>query len=503
MRRVSPFADPAWARASDNLAQLIAGDPGGKAQYQSALTNIQSKQQEDRFSREDRGYFSEAADALMLGDPQSAYTSSMRTGNAGVMNAMPGFVQGNAGARFAGGEIDENQMRAFMGGAGNAGGVDTALSTGRADQVSARNAQESYRQAAGVQGIRNRSTLEGAAVQDAGSALSDPDMVRQLSLALGADGLNPENVLANSMMTGGTGIEDGIRMADPLSTDQYTAQQAAAEGLTADGTERLGENLSIDQLVARLAAAEGLTADGTERLGENLSTDQYTAQQAAAEGLTADGTERLGENLSIDQVLAGKYQGGDVSLAELGRYRYGKGMDAAGGGGGGGGPGEVGPMDLEDLKRLQDMEAAFEEQAILQLTDMGAPTLENGSGKSVIDASLAPQLIPSIIKEARDQYEADWQSNQVPGPTADYVRRAIQTLEVQAQRGESPFFGRNTPDQLSYNGAGQTNAPGNGADQSVSIGGRQIPMSRIEETARNRNMSVEEVIAALRAKTGG
>jgi hypothetical protein len=475
MRRVSPFADPAWARASDNLAQLIAGDPGGKAEYQSALTNIQSKQQEDRFSREDRSYFNEASDALEL-NPQRAYSAVMRTGNAGVMNAMPDFVQGNAGARFAGGEIDENQMRAFMGGAGNAGGVDTALSTGRADQVSARNAQEDYRQAVGVQGVKNRATLEGASVQDAGSALSDPDMVRQLSLALGADGLNPENVLANSMMTGGTGIEDGIRMADPLSTDQYTAQQAAAEGLTADGTERLGENLSIDQLVARLAAAEGLTADGTERLGENLS---------------------------IDQVLAGKYQGGDVSLAELGRYRYGKGMDAAGGGGGGGGPGEVGPMDLEDLKRLQDMEAAFEEQAILQLTDMGAPTLENGSGKSVIDASLAPQLIPSIIKEARDQYEADWQSNQVPGPTADYVRRAIQTLEVQAQRGESPFFGRNTPDQLSYNGAGQTNAPGNGADQSVSIGGRQIPMSRIEETARNRNMSVEEVIAALRAKTGG
>ena len=80
MRRVSPFADPTWARASDNLAQLIAGDPEGKAQYQAALTNIKSKQQEDRFSRENRGYFNEAADSLMLGDPQGAYTSILRTG---------------------------------------------------------------------------------------------------------------------------------------------------------------------------------------------------------------------------------------------------------------------------------------------------------------------------------------------------------------------------------------------------------------------------------------
>ena len=159
-------------------------------------------------------------------------------------------------------------------------------------------------------------------------------------------------------------------------------------------------------------------------------------------------------------------------------------------------------MDVVDIKRLQEMETAFENQAILQLTDMGAPLAENGSGDQAIDASLAPDLIPAIIKRSRELYDADWQAGRVPGPTADYVRDAIQALEVQAKPAESPWFSRNTPGELSYNGSGQTNAPGNGADQSVSIGGRQIPMSRIEETARNRNMSVEQVIATLKAKTG-
>lgn len=410
MRRSSPFADPAWAQASENMARIIAGNPEGKAEYEAALTQVKSQQQADRFARQANRSINSAADAIELGDPQRVVADLVRSGdNYGDIG---GVLQAFGGARRADGEITSDQLRAYMAGAGNAGDADTALTYSEQNQISRRNAAESQRESVATQAMRNRGTLEGAAVQDTPAGLlQDPEVVRSLATALNAYQMDPENVVAGDMMTGSVGREEGVRMVDPLSADESLAT-ALSDDPAALANHRYGRGPNAP-----------------------VTTDEYTAQQAAAEGLSADETERLGENLSIDEALSQDYQTGGLTIGDIGKYRYGHGwpndLDTGGGSGSGNGSGEEGGYDMLDQTRISSLQGELDGAISNYLVDRGAPVTEDSDGDPILDyGAIPPELVPSVKKMAADAMQRDFDARRGMAPAEHYVQEAARTLGV-------------------------------------------------------------------------
>ena len=448
MRRSNPFGDPAWAQASQNLAKIIAGNPEGKAQYEAALTDIKSTQQADRFNRENRAFNDSAASALENDNPAAAYAQVMRTGDDGVMSALPGFAQGWGGARMMDGGIDAGQQRALISGA-NAGDLDadTALTFGEGNQISERDAQESIAEALLVQDSKNT------------------------------------NAVRTTQM-------DNANARDIAETELAGTLEGLLAGQVQGGERTIGDAYQIQ---------------------DRPTTDEYTAMQAGNEGLGADETARLGESLDIGEVLANDYQMGNLSIQDLGKYRYGHGWpnDLDGGGSGSGG-GDGGPMDVMDVKRNEELYGILEEQALIQLKDMGAPTVEGPDGNVGVDTSLAADLVPTAVKRARDMYISDWEANRAPLPMAAYMQSALKGMNVQAQQAEDNYdwLPNGSPDvaaALTWDGQGQgqDEPPAQtGSAETVIINGEATPMSEVEATAKKHGISVEEVMQRLGAKPG-
>ena len=470
MRRVSPFSDPTFARASENLAQIIAGNPERRAALEASLTDARATQQKSRFQRENERQRNSAGDAAFLGDQNRLAADLIRSGAA--PSGIGSVIQAIGGIGLANGEFTEDQQLAFMSGAGNAGGPDTALSTGRADGISARNAKESLAEVLSERRLINTNnlavadrdnrgalrrtqaeingTLEGAAVNATpADQLGDPEVVRELASALDANNLTPETVLAEAMRTGRIGTEQGVRIGDPLSTDELQAQRASVEGRSADEIARLGENLSADETLASVLGGD------PDRLSD-LRFDN---------GPNADARENAGD--------------------------------------GAGGPEPVDPLDVT---RIRETQRQLTDAASNFLVDAGAPTTKNSDGDLAFDFRSKPELVPQAVELAFDAQEADRLAGRAPAPPEVYVREAMRTLGVEVNDGvDQGLFGVFDEDPTVSIGNAidpppEQNSGGDGG--TITIGNQTVSRSDIQDTARKWGISEQEVVRLLQQRLG-
>ncbi|MFW5947472.1 MAG: hypothetical protein ACOCUW_03170 [Gemmatimonadota bacterium] len=285
-RQTNPYRnEEAWAKAAENLGKMMAGpDQTDVAQAEALTAETMSTLQEDRINRRRERALKDAADVYgreMGGDPYAGASTvfdpeSLQGQTPGVIPTQEGSTGGasdvfgemganlirageldnvgevqraQAGRSLAAGEIDPDQMRAFMAGAGQEPGPDMALSGGRADMVSARNAQED-RQEAAAQGRANNpvGTLYADLVRQGDQGRADQ---------VGATGLG------NAPDPLDTALLDAVR-----SGDEGTARQIATYGLGNDvpGPEGGGRAESAEEVFVN-AVNEG-DWDTAERVAD-------------------------------------------------------------------------------------------------------------------------------------------------------------------------------------------------------------------------------------------
>lgn len=275
MRRTNYFSDPALARASDNLAQIVAGNPEGDAAFRSALSRAKLNEQEGRFARENRGFVGSAATAFGDGNKLKGFQDILRTGDASLINTLGNYSRAYGGAELADGLIDTDQMRALMAGAGGAGlDANTALTFDEGNQISARDANESRAQATEVANIGADSAFDIAEMKNINSV---------------------DGQLGRSLAGSGMGTEEMFRVNDPLSSDETLASALAGDPNQL-GYVRFGNGPNADAAESALGGAEPYDPLDATRLRtlqdqiESATTNQLVDMNAPTTE-TADGNQ--------------------------------------------------------------------------------------------------------------------------------------------------------------------------------------------------------------------
>lgn len=267
------YSDPTWGRATENLVSGLFGNPAQEAQFESQLTQARLGQQQGRRNEEVWEAF----------------------GDTDIINDAPGFVQ-TVGQFFGPDQVQhtgdlllaaagvddsstDDQVRRRFIGAGNAPGADFAASGAEADHISARNAEEAFREmlmreqhAGRRQNSVNTTALERERLNQTGQTERE-----QLRLN------NPrdlEAALAKAVLGGDMPLGDAYRIYDP-NVERNIA----------------GSDLSLDDQ-ARLVNNRGFTGD---EFGPNRG-GTFTGESGSGGGR---GEPSIGDRISFGDAIDG------------------------------------------------------------------------------------------------------------------------------------------------------------------------------------------------------
>jgi hypothetical protein len=146
-------SDQAIGQGINNLAAAFFGDPNEEAQYEHTISRARQVQDQVQRDRENRLRTQSAADLFQQGDIKGAMASLVSTGEAAYLPSL-----GDASLAFVAntpGSSDDEVRRALIG-SGTNPSENFAASSGRADDISARDAAEAMAQAMAVQNSKNQ-----------------------------------------------------------------------------------------------------------------------------------------------------------------------------------------------------------------------------------------------------------------------------------------------------------------------------------------------------------
>ena len=390
MRRPNPFqTDPVWAQATDNLAQIIQGNPAEQAQIEAGLTQARSQQQQDRFARQNRQHMSEAADALDTGDMQGFITNATRTNNPDMLQRVPETLQAHGGVSLADGVFNEDQMMALMAGAGNAGDPDTALSMDHQNQISGRNAGEdrALARTEARADMMNPTDMEGVAAR--GTATGDMG-IDEAVLALGAD----DRALAET--------EAQVDAMNPTDLDGVFALEAMRGNMTPGEAAFQSERGQMD--VGNVVSDMIVRGRVDPRTGRNM----------------VDGPRDPREQ------VARMMEGADDPFSMLQAFEMAQNP----------GQGPSGMTPYEEMEQVQQLETQIADETAAKLTEYNLPTDDEGNLNMAelgpAGSNLFSQVSDAALMRAR-QDASDPQA-QVRS-TGHYVEQALQEAGLRMSPG--------------------------------------------------------------------
>jgi len=155
-RTYQAHPDPSWSAGANNLAQALFPDPARAQAYQNSLLSSTKASQEIEAQRRGLSLQDSLMDAVRGNNPREMMALSAGLGH-NHMNAAPGFNLGMAALPDSG--VDDDGLIRALVGAGKMPGPDTSVSLAGQDRISGRNADEAYRQAMDVQGLRNQGSM--------------------------------------------------------------------------------------------------------------------------------------------------------------------------------------------------------------------------------------------------------------------------------------------------------------------------------------------------------
>lgn len=197
-----------WAKVGQNLSSAIyGGGPAETAKYEQTLSEAKKVQGEARRQREQQQALRNASDALRRGDQEAAYTELITAG-PDAMKVAPDYQLGYR-ANFDD-QATADDLRRSSVGAGNTPGADTAFTADRADDISARNAQENI----AVEQSKPMNLSEGLV-----QAVQNGEMPWTQAAILNSD--------PSSLIDGGSGggTEDAALVSDRISGLVGTANE--------------------------------------------------------------------------------------------------------------------------------------------------------------------------------------------------------------------------------------------------------------------------------------